>query len=291
MTFFFSRFNWVKTLQVTAALTVSAVVLGSFALDLWTKRRIAYFESAFSEAMKRPVTIGGAGFDPLVGFYFENFAVKELKTAPRPLSIGRLEAKACLLLWPEPAIRVRKLVLVRPNISIDVHPEDLFRSQLWLKRVPLLETRIGRLKFEAKLDAVEAYDGRVSIFSRAARQDFEAVRFFAGKRWPAPQVLTFEGRVAGKPEARFKIDCRIRPSASGELQSEARADFRHFTTAYMKPFLAGRFELPDRHLTGSLRVSVGEKGLVSVQGRLALPESRSRTWAVWEPKPDRKSVV
>jgi hypothetical protein len=44
----FSRFNWVKFLRISGALAVSTVILGSYTLDLWTKRRIPYFESAFS---------------------------------------------------------------------------------------------------------------------------------------------------------------------------------------------------------------------------------------------------
>lgn len=281
----FLRFSWVKAFDVALAAGIAGAIVGSFTLDLWARQRTAYFESAFSEAMKRPVTIERAGFDPLYGFYFQNFSLKEKKTAPRPLKIERLEAHARFSLFPEPTIRVEKLVLLRPSISVDVHPEDLFRSQLWLKRVPYLETKIGKLKFILKLNAVEAYRGRVAIFSRGVRQDFEDVRFFAGKRRRAPQAILFEGRVAGKPQARFKIDCRLRPGASGALQAEARTEFRHFTSAYLAPFLAGRFNLPDRNLNGSLSLVIGEKNDVRVSGRLSLPQPQPNRWSVLDPKP------
>ena len=243
-----------------------------FTVNLWAERKLPFIEATIATAIHRPVTIERAHFNLISGFVLDGLEIKKQTMDFFPTRIEHVKVAVYFLIFPRPTLRIHRIVLESPNLSVRGKPEDLFKACVMLKALPPLKDRIGFLEVEGKLSSFEVKKGQVSILwtdkGKPWQQDMENVHFFVGRRWFQKNFFCLSGQVAGRPQAWFRIQCGMKNPSRQAMDSNIRVDFHEFTMAYLNPHLGGRFKLPDEDLTASVRLRIRDGRRVEVRGRM-----------------------
>ncbi len=261
--------------KATAILSIP-VFLTLAAVNLWLDRNLPVLVSAVGIALDRPVVMERACFNPFRGFLVYGVELPKHGTMA-PVSISTVRIFPSLDFRPAPALVVRRVIFEKPHFSVSGKAEDLFQIGAKLKNLPEIRGKIGALDVCMKLASFEISGGKVTLLSAgkggAWRQDFEGVDFFAGRSYFKQNVVKLKGHIAGKPEAKFAIECALRNDIPRRLDSNIRVDFRQFTTAYLNRHLDGKIQLPGDALTASVKLKIRKGNRLELRGKIVPPKA------------------
>jgi len=262
-------------------------LLFSLTVNRWFAQNEASILASLNETFRTPVQIRRIHYSLLKGILIEDFVLNGGvdPALPSPIRVARISIRPSLALFPHFGFQLGRVTFEEPTFSLRADISDLMKMGRFLNTSPKRDKRFGPFYLRMRLSSLTIVRGKVTLLSPSGRgifrQEFEGIRLSLGRSWLGGERLDFRGHIAGNPKASFRIRVHLKNPLPEATHVDLLFDCKQFATAYLKPHLGNRLELPNEDLTATLQLRIRKgkafvsKGKISfqnpVEGKEFLP--------------------
>ncbi|MFH1857946.1 MAG: hypothetical protein ABH845_03475, partial [Candidatus Omnitrophota bacterium] len=256
----FTRFAFHKFSILVIVFLLLLFLSFSLFVNRWISLNEPLIRASFKEMFQVPVTAGRIYYNLFQGLVIENVLVEEGMdpVIPSPVHIPRVRIQPAPMLFPHFGLKLGRVTLENPSFSLHEDFPKLIQLGKLLGVSPEQYRRFGVFYLKMQVSSLGLRDGKIALFlpSEEIPQRLEGVQFFLGRTLFGGKHLNFQGYIAGKPEASFRIRMHIKSPLPESTHIDLFFECREFATAYLKPHLGKQLQLPDETLNASVQVKI-----------------------------------